>query len=73
MAALVWLGVTVALSVGAWWAELPWWRGVLASALALAVIVLLVTRAVRRFGGVTGDVFGASVELSFAALLVALS
>ena len=27
----------------------------------------------RRFGGVTGDVFGASIELALAAMLVALA
>jgi adenosylcobinamide-GDP ribazoletransferase len=35
--------------------------------------VLLVLRATRRFGGVTGDVFGASVEAALAAILVAMA
>lgn len=47
--------------------------GPVAAAVALAVVVILVWRAVRRFGGVTGDVFGASVELALAAMLVTLS
>ena len=44
---------------------------VIAVVLALAVTLLLVRHAVRRLGGVTGDVFGAAVELSLATLLVA--
>ena len=54
-------------------AGLPWWRGALAVALALVAVVVLVARAVRRLGGVTGDVFGAAVEISLATVLVALS
>jgi len=73
VAALVWtLGAAVLAVVGAW-AGLAWWRGALAAALALAVAGLVVARAVRRLGGVTGDVFGAGTELSLATLLVALS
>ncbi|TYL45904.1 adenosylcobinamide-GDP ribazoletransferase [Nocardioides sp. BGMRC 2183] len=43
---------------------------VLAAVLAVAVVL---QRAVRRFGGVTGDVFGACVELALAVLLVGAS
>lgn len=46
------------------------WRGPLTVALAALVVMLLVARAVRRFGGVTGDVFGASIELALAVLLL---
>ena len=41
--------------------------------MALAGVAVVVARAVRRLGGVTGDVFGAAIELALAALLVALS
>ena len=61
-----------ALTVVAAAAGLPWWRGAVAVAVVVVVLVVLVHRAVRRFGGVTGDVFGAAVELTLAALLLSL-
>ncbi|MCY1313698.1 hypothetical protein D9M70_642460 [compost metagenome] len=45
-------------------------RGPVTVALAGLVVVALTMRAVRRFGGVTGDVFGAGIELALAVLLV---
>lgn len=72
-ALMVWVLSGAALVVAAGAADLPWWRGVLALGVALLVVALLVRRTYRRLGGVTGDVFGAAVELSLAALLVALS
>lgn len=69
----VWAVCVVALVAVAGWAGLPWWRGALAAAVQAAVVMLLVARAVARFGGVTGDVFGAAIELALAAGLVALS
>jgi adenosylcobinamide-GDP ribazoletransferase len=49
-------------------------QGVLAVGGALAVTLLLVRHAIRRFGGITGDVLGACVETatSCAYLLLAL-
>ena len=55
------------------WVSFDWWRGLVAVALAAVVVSLLVRRCVRRFGGVTGDVFGAAIELALATMLVALS
>jgi adenosylcobinamide-GDP ribazoletransferase len=51
----------------------PWWAGVLAVALATVSAALVVRRAVSRFGGITGDVLGATVEVGTAAALLALA
>lgn len=47
------------------------WRGPVALLAGAAVCGLLLVRCVRRFGGVTGDVLGAGIELSLAAMLLA--
>lgn len=72
-AAVSWLLGASVLSVVAWWAGYPWWRGALAAGIALGVVAVLVARCVHRLGGVTGDVFGAGVELATATLWVALA
>lgn len=46
------------------------WRGPLTVLVAGMAVVLLVRRAVRRLGGVTGDVFGAAIEVALAVLLL---
>lgn len=48
-------------------------RGPVTVAVAAVVVCALTARAVRRFGGVTGDVFGAGIELTLAVLLVGLA
>lgn len=73
VALVVWLGVGVALALTGAWAGLPWWRGALAALIALAMVLALLVRTHRRFGGVTGDVFGAATEVSLATILVSLS
>lgn len=50
-----------------------WWQAPLACGVAILAVGWLIRRTVRRFGGVTGDVFGAAIELALAALLVALA
>jgi adenosylcobinamide-GDP ribazoletransferase len=40
---------------------------------AVVVTAGVVVRCTRRLGGITGDVLGACVELSFAAALLALA
>jgi len=51
--------------------SLPWQSVAIGFAIATVVVGLLIRRAVRRLGGVTGDIFGASIELTLAALLLA--
>jgi adenosylcobinamide-GDP ribazoletransferase len=49
------------------------WRGPVAVVVATGLVVLLVLHTRKRFGGVTGDVLGASNELATTAVLVILS
>jgi adenosylcobinamide-GDP ribazoletransferase len=73
VAAAIWGVLAVALAWLVPLVEIEWWRGPLAVVLAAAVVLVLIARATRRLGGVTGDVFGAAVELALATLLVVLS
>lgn len=69
-AAVLWTvlaGLTVAVAV---LAGTPWWIPLAAIAASLLVVAWLVRLAIRRFGGITGDILGAVVELSAAVLLV---
>ena len=69
-AAPAWL-VTGALAVGAGLLSgCPWWLPVVGVGAALAAVWWLLTRCVDRFGGVTGDVLGALVEVAATVLLV---
>jgi adenosylcobinamide-GDP ribazoletransferase len=47
------------------------WPPVLGVVVMVAVVVALLVRCTRRLGGVTGDVLGAAVEVSFAVLALA--
>jgi adenosylcobinamide-GDP ribazoletransferase len=51
----------------------PWWLGLVAILLGSLTAVVLVLRCRGRFGGITGDVLGAGIELTLAALLVTAS
>lgn len=74
LAALLWVALAaLVLAVAADAAGLAWWRGPVAVGLAGVVVAGLLVRVVRRLGGVTGDVFGAAVELTLATILVALA
>ena len=63
----------VACSLGGWIAGYAWWAGPLAVVAVVATTALLVQRAVHRFGGITGDVIGAAVELGTAAAILAFA
>jgi adenosylcobinamide-GDP ribazoletransferase len=54
-------------------AGFSWWAGLLAVALVVVSTAVLVRHAVRRFGGITGDVIGATVEVGTAAALIAFA
>lgn len=53
-------------------AGLPWWQPLSGLAVALVAVALLIRKAVKVFGGVTGDVMGASIEVCMTVLLIAL-
>lgn len=61
------VGVGVALLAGR-----PWWAATTALVAGALVAYGIVARGVRRFGGITGDVLGATVELTLLVLLLAL-
>ena len=63
----------LACSLGGWIAGYTWWAGPLAVMVVVATTALLVQRAVHRFGGITGDVIGAAVELGTAAAILAFA
>jgi adenosylcobinamide-GDP ribazoletransferase len=47
-----------------------WWHVVTGFVVAAGIVSLLVMRADRRLGGVTGDIHGAAIEICLAALLL---
>ena len=51
-------------------AGVAWWSGLLATVLGVGVAYGVVRVAVRRLGGITGDVLGATVELTLLAMLL---
>lgn len=73
VAVLVWVTAGAVLTALTLWVGLDWWRAALSLTLMVALVLALVAHTRRRFGGVTGDVFGASIELSLAVLLISLS
>jgi adenosylcobinamide-GDP ribazoletransferase len=52
---------------------LPWTDVAVGFAIATVLVAFLIRRAIKRLGGVTGDIYGASIELTLATLLVALA
>jgi adenosylcobinamide-GDP ribazoletransferase len=61
---------TAAVTVTALLAGWPWWVGLTTMLVGGAVAYAVVRLAVRRLGGITGDVLGATVELTLLTLLL---
>lgn len=62
--------VLIGVAVGACLiSDQPWWHGPVVVAAALAGGGFVIVRTVRRLGGITGDVLGATVEIALASAL----
>ncbi|WP_445257075.1 adenosylcobinamide-GDP ribazoletransferase [Nocardioides aurantiacus] len=72
-AVATWCGGILVATLVSYGLDLPFSRTTLGALLAVGVVLLLVRRATTRLGGVTGDVFGAAVELALATMLVAVA
>ena len=70
VAVLSWLLVAALLAALTAWHGDAWWLGLASAGVAVLAVLLLVRRCGRRFGGVTGDVMGAAVEVTFTVLVV---
>jgi len=73
MAAALTVLVGAILTVASSYAGLVLWRPIAGIVLAVIVLALVLRRTSTRFGGITGDVFGAAIELTLAATLLLLS
>jgi adenosylcobinamide-GDP ribazoletransferase len=70
---LAWLAVAVVLGLGQAAIGGSYASGVIAAVVAALAVLLLAWRCVRRLGGVTGDVMGASIEIALTIMLVGIA
>lgn len=70
VAVALWAAVAAITAAAFDLAGIPWWHGAIGVVVAATVVGLLLIRSVKRFGGVTGDTFGAAIELALATLLL---
>ena len=71
LALLRWVSAAVIAGIIFALLGLPWHGVVLGFGVATVLVGLVIRRAVTRLGGVTGDIFGATIELTLATLLLA--
>lgn len=70
IALAVWVAATAAVAATFELSRMPWWHGALGALAAAAIVAALIARSIKRFGGVTGDTFGAAIEVALAVLLL---
>ncbi len=74
VAVAAWLAAAAVSAAAAEWTGVtPWWHMLVAFAVAASVVGWLVHRATKRLGGVTGDIYGAAIEVTLTILLLAIS
>ncbi|PRZ41745.1 cobalamin-5'-phosphate synthase [Antricoccus suffuscus] len=66
----VWILGAVVVSAVFLLAGRRWWQGGLAALVGVIACCVWVFHCVRRFGGITGDVLGASIEITLAVMVV---